>query len=904
MTDNAPAAAAAQVGQPSRRGRRVCIVTSELAGPFYNGGIGTTNRAMAMVLRDLGYEVDILYTQVGQGSPLCLRGRFEQHVETFRALGIALTCIDHPGAWGDWRARSRLALLHLRQNRYDIAFFDDLEGAAYYPLLARRTGCAALRETVICVTAHSATEWIKHQNLTPVRSLDEVRLMEMERRSLELADAVRAPSAYILETYRSYGWAIADDAEVMPNFVSEAPPASPAAPAGSVREIVFFGRLERRKGLFMFMRALDRLKYRLGGITVSFLGKATDETFEALVSHSARWPFEMRVLGGFDQTQAIDFLKAPGRLAVMASPEDNSPSTFLECALNAIPFIACAGSGGEELLDEATRRANLFEPTVDALCAKLLEALEGGAAPGRLSFEPEALRDRFSRWLDRALAGRPAAPAPRPETPPPASTLLLTVPAGVPSQRAAVEIFRAIDAFGGDLAVEALCHDPAHLRGALSRDPRHDAITVSSPGDFATVARRIAAGPERVVCVCHVLQIPPVDWFVRARDCFSAGALCAVTGMTGEPAPADTRIVAAHFSVARETHVMTDYPIGCAPAMFALAPDTNGGFALLRSGALAACAAHSPLDERYDAPKRMRDWIHEMLVSLHHSGERFELIPDMVLGASVRETDFEAFLPETFMRAAAAQAPGGEGGAILARMAIDGGLAAGRGQAQARALQQASERMAFDVHKLPHGSSWEDQVRQLASVAHASGQTGLAVDLSASLGFQRSRRLPTIDAYLEAAAAGEMIDLVEALAERYQASDLEAVKLLGAFDARRIDMHATSAQKGATWLRRTGIDLSNVTRFSAIIDARESNAAAVRFRVEISAGDNLEYWSVEKTLAGKTDAVWAFTMPARLRGVCTIRFGVEIATATDKGEYVIARWINPHFLNDAEGTVP
>ena len=202
------------------------------------------------------------------------------------------------------------------------------------------------------------------------------------------------------------------------------------------------------------------------------------------------------------------------------------------------------------------------------------------------------------------------------------------------------------------------------------------------------------------------------------------------------------------------------------------------------------------------------------------------------------------------------------------------------------------------------GSSWEDQVRQLASVAHASGQTGLAVDLSASLGFQRSRRLPTIDAYLEAAAAGEMIDLVEALAERYQASDLEAVKLLGAFDARRIDMHATSAQKGATWLRRTGIDLSNVTRFSAIIDARESNAAAVRFRVEISAGDNLEYWSVEKTLAGKTDAVWAFTMPARLRGVCTIRFGVEIATATDKGEYVIARWINPHFLNDAEGTVP
>ena len=63
----------------------------------------------------------------------------------------------------------------------------------------------------------------------------------------------------------------------------------------------------------------------------------------------------------------------------------------MECLEEGIPFLASSGSGGEELLDEESRHNNLFEPTVDGLCAKLLETLADGGMTARASFDPAQL---------------------------------------------------------------------------------------------------------------------------------------------------------------------------------------------------------------------------------------------------------------------------------------------------------------------------------------------------------------------------------------------------------------------------------------------------------------------------------------------------------------------------------
>src|SRR5262249_46663268 len=296
-------------GSDRRAGRKVCLVTGELEGPFYNGGVGTQNRALAIALRGLGYDVDILYTQVNRGTPFCLRGSFADHVTAFHGLGIRLICIDNEEESTNWHARSFVALQHLLRHRYELVFFDDMLGTAYYPLLARRTGAPELRNTRMCITVHGSVEWAAELNQIPVTHFDGLPLMEMERRSIELADAVRAGSAYLLRKYQGYGWTIPDSFIVLPNFVSGEAAAVQPLRRVPVKEIVFFGRLETRKGLWTFCRALDRLKYVLADQHVTFLGKMTPDTGDVLIKRSTTWPFPVRFLNNFNREQALAYLK-------------------------------------------------------------------------------------------------------------------------------------------------------------------------------------------------------------------------------------------------------------------------------------------------------------------------------------------------------------------------------------------------------------------------------------------------------------------------------------------------------------------------------------------------------------------------------------------------------------------
>ena len=66
--------------------------------------------------------------------------------------------------------------------------------------------------------------------------------------AIELADAVTAPTDYMLSWYSQRGWALPPVATVVPNVLAG------DAAAAQVREkpvwrVVFFGRLEERKGL-------------------------------------------------------------------------------------------------------------------------------------------------------------------------------------------------------------------------------------------------------------------------------------------------------------------------------------------------------------------------------------------------------------------------------------------------------------------------------------------------------------------------------------------------------------------------------------------------------------------------------------------------------------------------------
>src|SRR5437764_2042948 len=104
---------------------KISLITGDLSGLIVNAGVGTANRAMAVMLRSLGYDVDVLYTRVDKGAPITDRGQFIDHVEDFRKSGINLMCLDNRSDWNDWRTISYLSLQHLLRHQYQLAFFDE-----------------------------------------------------------------------------------------------------------------------------------------------------------------------------------------------------------------------------------------------------------------------------------------------------------------------------------------------------------------------------------------------------------------------------------------------------------------------------------------------------------------------------------------------------------------------------------------------------------------------------------------------------------------------------------------------------------------------------------------------------------------------------------------------------------
>ena len=106
-----------------------------------------------------------------------------------------------------------------------------------------------------------------------MNSLDDLVLDHMERQALEWADVVFSPSGFMLDWVRQHGWALpASDAgdgrdrglrgaavfqNPLPTWIHRS--TRIVKQKLEILELVFFGRLEIKRGLALFCDALDHL---------------------------------------------------------------------------------------------------------------------------------------------------------------------------------------------------------------------------------------------------------------------------------------------------------------------------------------------------------------------------------------------------------------------------------------------------------------------------------------------------------------------------------------------------------------------------------------------------------------------------------------------------------------------
>lgn len=388
--------------------KTVCIATPDIFGPIKNGGIGTAFLGLAEALNEAGYKVTILFSLGARSED----GEFEKWVEFYAASGITLEPMpmrDGLNRFPMPLRRSWSCLEWLQENAFDIVFFADWGGLGYYSLSAKKAGLA-FANTILVTNTHAPTMWARVGNKKLVDEPVFLLLDHLERKSVAWADYTISPSHHLLEWMVAEGWSLPEHSYVQPNCLGsntlQIKQRDAVPDSTRVDELVFFGRLEPRKGLIEFCGALDRIGAELEqtGTKVVFLGKPVADfgafnTHEFLKSKSAQWKFEWEVIDGFDSEQAINFLGSDNRVAVIPSLNDNSPMTIIECIANRIPFVASNVGGIPELVSDDPNAPVLFEPYVPNIAETLLRIVHDGVRIATPSWDKEVTRREWLAWM-------------------------------------------------------------------------------------------------------------------------------------------------------------------------------------------------------------------------------------------------------------------------------------------------------------------------------------------------------------------------------------------------------------------------------------------------------------------------------------------------------------------------
>jgi len=383
---------------------RICIVSDSFLGAVVSSGAGTALTTLAEVLAANGFDVTLLYTKGATVETATV----EFWTQYYQSHGLKFVPLPHTPVTYD--VPPDIAITHRvyvwlsQQQDFDVIHFNDNRGRAYFTLTAQRQGIACQHSQII-IHSHAPHLWYKMNSLQMLDTLHDLILDHLERRSAELASKIVAPSKYILDWMAENGWKIENKDRfaihpiILPGWVHRQ--SRIVLEDVVILEIVFFSRLELKKGLVHFCDALDQLSLdpkAMEGIKITFLGRIPESHEERLMmrggvrakideyikQRSKKWKFSWQILKDMDAQARMDYIKGGARLAVMPSVMENAPYSVLECLVAGVPFIATKVGGVPEMIHPDDHERVLIDTlTAKTLSKRLKEVLRDGLRPAR-----------------------------------------------------------------------------------------------------------------------------------------------------------------------------------------------------------------------------------------------------------------------------------------------------------------------------------------------------------------------------------------------------------------------------------------------------------------------------------------------------------------------------------------
>lgn len=367
------------------------LVTPEYEGIFRNGGIGTYYQALSENLSKAGLYIVLLICRSqekfgGISKIPALKYIFSTHecqdTLELSSQHIAILNQLQTWEWMDYESYCSLFFIQAIANAFPNAYiyveFPEMLGLGYRTLQAKRSGFLG-QNCTIAVKLHSGQEWLQEAQTQYIQSTPKWfwQVSHYEQYSFEQADLAFFLSHFLKRKVEQYGWKT-DHAIHLPYCFRIIEPSSetifsrgdlPTLPS-QVIPLIFFGRLEARKGLLIFLEALQRLSPDIiKKIHLLFLGKSTNLQIEGLQNIESQVYIEQflgdnyrySIVTDLFSQEAIQFvtqLNCP--IVCLTSAQENLPNTALEMGQLPISLVVSDTGGFRESLDLIGRTEGLY----------------------------------------------------------------------------------------------------------------------------------------------------------------------------------------------------------------------------------------------------------------------------------------------------------------------------------------------------------------------------------------------------------------------------------------------------------------------------------------------------------------------------------------------------------------
>ncbi|MEP2943047.1 MAG: glycosyltransferase [Hyphomicrobiales bacterium] len=384
---------------PKDKKLRICLVAREFTGQDKSGGAGTATTAMAENLVARGHNVEILLIPYHLEFAL-----WPFWIIGWQAFGIKIHQILRDDGSGYEYTLDQLTektLEYLEEEQFDIALCDDASSLCMKALQIRASGLG-LANTAIGMTTHGCTRWHAYGGTMPNSQELNKNHFAFEQQT-RLADLVIHPSQYMSDWVHEHVDKPSCDIVIPNALMGFSRSFSCGRPEPRMPdEIVFFGRIEPRKGFDLFLDAIEELKSRGATIPkVTLLGFIGRPAFESVIKTALKdVAVAVKLISNFSSLEAVNYLKAHDCFVVIPSRQDNLPYTVYECLENGIPMICSDVGGINELVhpDDWERSAVATNPTLIADAIEL--ALRDGWLPAQLAFDVDEASEQQIKTLE------------------------------------------------------------------------------------------------------------------------------------------------------------------------------------------------------------------------------------------------------------------------------------------------------------------------------------------------------------------------------------------------------------------------------------------------------------------------------------------------------------------------